>query len=260
MNNSTYHPEKYWSEVAKVIKKRDNGKNVIAGDDEPYYRYKRQKFLSLLHSIDFSNKTVLEIGCGPGGNLIEVSKKNPAKLTGVDISEDMISLAKNKVPNHVSVVKTNGTKLNFEDKSFDIVFTATVLQHNTDEAMLKSLISEICRVSSDKIYLFERIENQIKGDNLCLGRPVDYYTKLMNNHSFNLKSKKFINIRVSYYVCGIFRKLLNPRSRKEGEPLSAISVLMQYITLPVTKILDTIFTSNKDLAKLEFEMVKTSKV
>lgn len=75
MNNSTYHPEKYWSEVAKVIKKRENGKNVIAGDDEPYYRYKRQKFLSLLHSIDFSNKTLLEIGCGPGGNLIEVSKK-----------------------------------------------------------------------------------------------------------------------------------------------------------------------------------------
>ena len=70
-------------------------------------------------------------------------QKNPAKLTGVDISEDMISLAKNKVPNHVSVVKTNGTKLNFEDKSFDIVFAATVLQHNTDEVMLKNLISEI---------------------------------------------------------------------------------------------------------------------
>ena len=44
---SEYHPEPYWSDVAKRIKAR-KGKNVIAGDDEPYYRYKRERFLDLL--------------------------------------------------------------------------------------------------------------------------------------------------------------------------------------------------------------------
>ncbi|MBC36107.1 MAG: hypothetical protein CL663_08720 [Bacteroidetes bacterium] len=69
---SSYHPEKYWSEVGSRIQEREQGKNVIAGDDEPFYRYKRVKFLKLLKEIDFDRKKVLEVGCGPGGNLLEM--------------------------------------------------------------------------------------------------------------------------------------------------------------------------------------------
>ena len=253
MKNEKYHPEKYWTEVGARIESRDNGKNVIAGDDEPFYRYKRKRFLDLLHSVDVANKSVLEVGSGPGGNLLELSKKDLSKLAGVDISDQMISLARKKVPSNVTVYKTDGTKLDFEDNAFDIIFTATVLQHNTDEKMLKQLINEICRVSGNKVYLFERIENEIKGDDLCLGRPVSYYSQLMSENGFRLISKEPINIRVSYYVSGAIRKLLNPNTRQEGEPLNGISLFLQNISLPITKVLDKIFTSNKDVTKLEFE-------
>jgi ubiquinone/menaquinone biosynthesis C-methylase UbiE len=253
MEKVKYHPEEYWSEVGKRIEIRDGGKNVIAGDDEPYYRYKRKRFLDLLHSIDFNNKSVLEVGCGPGGNLLEVLKNNPSNLVGVDISDQMVLLAKNKVPEQVKVYKTNGTKLEFADKSFDIVFTATVLQHNTDEKMLMQLMKEICRVSSDRVFIFERIENEIKGDDLCLGRPVSYYSNIMNENGFKLISKEHINIRISYYISGAIRKLLNPSTRKEGEPLNKTSIFLQNLTLPLTKVLDKVFTSEKDIAKLEFK-------
>lgn len=252
MDNIKYHPEKYWSEVGKRIEIRDGGKNVIAGDDEPYYRYKRKRFLDLLCSVDVNNKSVLEVGCGPGGNLLEILKSKPSNLVGVDISEQMVSMAKNKVPKHVKVYKTNGTKLEFADNSFDNVFTATVLQHNTDEKMLIDLMKEICRVSSDKVFIFERIENKIKGDDLCLGRPVSYYSKIMNENGFKLVSKEHINIRISYYISGAIRKLLNPSTRKEGEPLNKMSIIIQKLTLPLTKVLDKVFTSEKDIAKLEF--------
>ncbi|HEX5112263.1 MAG TPA: methyltransferase domain-containing protein, partial [Saprospiraceae bacterium] len=105
---SNYQPEPYWSDVAKRIKNR-KGKNVIAGDDEPYYRYKRKEFLRLLKEVDFKGKNVLEIGSGPGGNLKELLNLSPAQLTGADISNDMIELAKSNLPSHVSLVKTNGT-------------------------------------------------------------------------------------------------------------------------------------------------------
>lgn len=252
MEKVNYQPEKYWSEVGKRIEIRDGGKNIIAGDDEPYYRYKRRRFLDLLHSVDFNNKSVLEVGCGPGGNLLEVLKTNPSELVGVDISDQMVSLAINKVPDKVKVYKTNGTKLEFPDNSFDIVFTATVLQHNTDEKMLIKLMKEICRVSSDRVFIFERIENEIKGNELCLGRPVSYYSKIMVDNGYRLISKDHINIRISYYVSGAIRKLLNPSTREEGEPLNKISILLQKITLPLTKVLDKFFTSKKDIAKLEF--------
>ena len=206
---SEYHPEPYWSDVAKRIKAR-KGKNVIAGDDEPYYRYKRERFLSLLNEVDFKGKTVLEIGSGPGGNLKALLAKSPKSLTGVDISPDMVELAKSNLPPEVTIIKVNGTSLPFEDRSFDYVFTATVLQHNTDETMLKQLMAELCRVAAEKVFLFERTEGEITGDSLCYGRPVAYYEAICRQHGFELASSKRINIRACYYVSGAIRKGLLP--------------------------------------------------
>jgi ubiquinone/menaquinone biosynthesis C-methylase UbiE len=246
-----YHPEPYWSEVAKKIGSR-KGNNIIAGDDEPFYRYKRQRFLQLLHSFKFTNKDVLEIGHGPGGNLVEVWAQKPKSLTGIDISADMIALATKNVSEKINLVKINGSTIPFEDNYFNVAFTATVLQHNTDEVMLKSLIEEICRVTNQNVILFERIEPIVKGDELCYGRPVSYYEKIFNNNGFVLESSEFINIQISYLVCGAIRKLFNPKTRKEGDPLTKTALYLQNITLPITKILDRIFVSKRDLGKLVF--------
>lgn len=250
-----YNPEEYWTEVGKRIEAREKGENVIAGDDEPYYQYKRLKFLQLLNQINFQNKNVLEIGCGPGGNLIEIHKHKPNKLVGVDISSQMVQLAINKVPLGIEIIKINGTELPFDDQSFDTVFTATVLQHNTDEIMLKKIMKELCRLSAEKVYLFERIESEIKGNELNLGRPISYYSSIMKENGFQLISEKFINIRISYYLAGIIRKFLNPQSRKEGEPLNKISLILQKVLLPFTKLYDPVFNSKRDLARLEYRRI-----
>ncbi len=253
-----YNPETYWSEVGKRIKSRENGENVIAGDDEPYYRYKRKKFLSLLDRVDFTNKSVLEIGSGPGGNLVEVLKKGPSKLVGVDISNQMVELARQKVPEQVDVIKINGTELPFEDQSFDIVFTATVLQHNTDENMLVEIMNELSRVSKSEVFLFERVEREIKGDELCYGRPISYYSSIMKNNGFELVSQEFINIKASYYISGAIRKGLNPTSRQEGEPLNGVSIALQKLSLPITMQLDKIFKSPTDVARLQYQRLNKS--
>jgi len=252
MSNNVYKPEEYWTTVGERIEERTVSDNVVAGDDEPYYRYKRNEFLKLLNDINFEEKSVLEVGCGPGGNLKFLLNTKAQKLTGCDISSQMVKLASNNLPKHVEIVKTNGTEMPFEKKSFDVIFTATVLQHNTNEKMLIELMNEICKLEANEIYFFERIENKIKGDELCLGRPVDYYAKIMFDNGYRLKGAKFSNIRVSYYVSGTIRKLFNKSTRKEGEPISSISRVLQSLTLPFTKVLDKVFKSKKDLARLDF--------
>jgi len=252
MNKTNYHPEPYWSKVAERINSRA-GKNVIAGDDEPYYRYKRKRFLELLHSIDFEGKKVLEVGSGPGGNLKEIAALKPKVLHGVDISKNMIALASSLLADEkVQLTKINGQKLPFEDNFFDIIFTATVLQHNTDEQMMQRLLAEICRVSGDTIVLFERIDKTIQGDELCKGRPVSYYSELCAAHNFKLEEVEFINIHASYLYCGAIRKGLNSTAREEGEPLNKPSVFLQNIGLPVTSFLDKVFPKEKDVAKMVF--------
>ena len=248
----TYHPETYWSKVASRIKSRQ-GQNVIAGDDEPYYRYKRQRFLKMLSSIAFTGHSVLEIGHGPGGNLDFINRNfSPRFLAGVDISQNMVDLAKELLPASIEVQKVNGTTLPFANDSFDIVFSATVLQHNTDEIMLNSLVQEMCRVARKKIYIFERINDPIAGDDLCLGRPVRYYADLFGKSGFQLGEVEFINIHASYLTSGAIRKGLNSSTRQEGEPLNKLSVSLQNIILPVSKQIDKLWTKAQDLAKLEF--------
>jgi SAM-dependent methyltransferase len=251
MSEIKYHPEKYWSEVANLITQREES-NVIAGDDEPYYRYKRSKFLKMLKKVDVTDKQVLEVGCGPGGNLKELYKHSPKKLIGADISDNMVHLARKNVPKNIDVVKTNGTELPFDDNMFDLVLTVTVLQHNTDEKMLYDLIKEMCRVSSKNIVIFERIETKVMGDDLCMGRPIEYYSKIFANFGFKLLESEFINIRVSYFVSGFIRKVFNRRNRKEGEPLNLFSLYLQKLTLFITRPLDAIFKSKKDLTKLVY--------
>lgn len=247
-----YAPESYWNDVAKEISIRNKG-TVIAGDDEPYYRYKREVFLQTFKTLPFFDKKVMELGCGPGGNLVEASAFHPSELWGVDVSSEMLKLAeKQKSDKGIHIKKTNGLIIDFPDLYFDLSYTATVLQHNTNEDSLKKLILELCRVTKKEIYIFERIENRIKGHESNLGRPVTYYEKLFSEGGFSLNTIKPIATPVSYYTCGFIRKVFNSKKRKEGEKPTGIAVLLQSITLPVTSFFDRIIPTKRDLIMLHF--------
>lgn len=251
-----YHPEPYWSGVAKRIEQREKA-NIIAGDDEPYYRYKRKSFIKMLDEADFRNKDVLEVGCGPGGNLSLIWNKGPSRLAGIDISGDMLKLAReNVVSDKIELFKTDGLRLPFKDGEFQTIMTVTVLQHNTDEEMMRSLLSEMCRCSSEKVILFEKMDSRVTGDELCKARPESIYSSICEENGFELTSRKNINIRVSYYLAGFTRKVLNSSSRQEGEPLNSLSIGLQKLFLPLTSSLDKVFTSKKDLGKLVYKRRK----
>jgi SAM-dependent methyltransferase len=247
-----YQPEQYWDSVAESIDERGDLK-IIAGDDEPYYRYKRRLFLDLFRRIDVRGKKVLEIGSGPGGNLQELTAMGAASVTGADISTKMIGVARRNLKNDsIQLVKINGRELPFPDRAFDLAFTSTVLQHNTNEAVLLQLIGEICRVTNGEVILFERIESRIKGHESNLGRPVSYYAGILGRHGFELQSTLFLPLQASYYVCGAIRKLFNARTRKEGEHITGTARLLENLTLPLTKVLDRIIPSRRDVGMLHF--------
>jgi ubiquinone/menaquinone biosynthesis C-methylase UbiE len=253
MSEEKYNPEIYWDNVAKSIAARNDLK-IIAGDDEPYYRYKRKRFLELFDTIDFENKKVLEIGSGPGGNLEYLAKKNCKEIVGVDISSKMIELSKRNLSGkNIQVQKIDGLSLPFDTNYFDLAFTSTVLQHNTDEIQLSKLIKEICRVAHSEVIIFERIEKKVKGHETNLGRPVEYYTRFFKANGFVLVSTHFLAIQVSYYVSGAIRKICNRTLRKEGEPVSKLSSLLQKLTLPITKLLDKLVSGNRDLGMICFK-------
>lgn len=209
--------------------------------------------MELFRTIDFEHKSVLEFGSGPGGNLKELISLNASKIVGVDISDKMVALAKSHVDHHkVDIVKIDGEHLPFPDKSFDIVFTATVLQHNTDETMVRKIIPELCDMCKEQLILFERVEATTSGDELCLGRPISFYKDLCAASGFYLDKTEFINIQASFLASGVIRKIFSP-NHKEGKKMNDLTVRLQESLLPFTTKIDPFIPVDRDLAMMVFK-------
>src|SRR5690625_2257044 len=145
----------YWSQVAGELDLREEEK-VLAGDDDYFYRYKREKFLERLCVIaGWSGIDLLEYGCGSVANLKDLNDMDVNSLTGVDVSGEMLKLARKNTYDQESVnlYLNDGMEIPVENHSKDIVFTSTVLQHNIDDEKVRRIISELCRVSSDIVLL-----------------------------------------------------------------------------------------------------------
>ena len=71
-----------------------------------FFLFGRKTLISLIGKImDPAPATILEIGCGTGENLLRLSKLFPqAKLTGIDLSTDMLDVARNKLGDNITLI------------------------------------------------------------------------------------------------------------------------------------------------------------
>ena len=90
----------------------------------------------------------LEIGCGPG-RLIRPMSRHFVEIHGVDVSEEMIALAREKlhdIPN-AQVHSSDGASLTrFEDESIDFIYSYAVFQHIPAREVVYQYLREIRRV------------------------------------------------------------------------------------------------------------------
>src|SRR5579863_5289344 len=90
----------------------------------------------------------LEIGCGPG-RLIKPLSRHFGEIHGVDVSDEMIRLARERLAHipHAHVHATNGASLaQFADESFQFVYSYAVFQHIPSRDVVLEYMREIRRV------------------------------------------------------------------------------------------------------------------
>jgi ubiquinone/menaquinone biosynthesis C-methylase UbiE len=90
----------------------------------------------------------LEIGCGPG-RLMKPFSRNVGEIHGVDVSDEMIALARQRLRGipHAHVHATNGASLaQFADESFDFVYSYAVFQHIPSRDVVLEYMREARRV------------------------------------------------------------------------------------------------------------------
>ena len=94
---------------------------------------------------------LLEVGCGTG-HWSRVFSEYGFEVTGVDVSERMIDIAKSKNISDVSFQVADGHSLPFADETFDVTAAITTLEFVRDaEAVLREMMR--CTRKSGKILL-----------------------------------------------------------------------------------------------------------
>ena len=88
--------------------------------------------------------TCLEVGCGAGRMTRPLTARFD-HVIGLDVSEDMIRLARGAAPS-AEYLLVSGTAIPLDDASVDAVFTTHVLQHLEGIENVTAYLAEMCRV------------------------------------------------------------------------------------------------------------------
>ncbi len=114
--------------------------------------FKNKKYLEMLSEYLKPNSEILDIGCGAGKPIDEYLVSKEHKVTGIDISEKQIELAKINVPK-VTYLVGDMSEMNFPNNSFNAVVSFYAIFHIPRE---------------DHLDLFKKILKMLKPGGLFL--------------------------------------------------------------------------------------------
>ena len=139
------------TEIEEIKKRYERRKALLAKSLYSYsnpgnlfvVQERERKILKLLDKYEMNyldNKKILDIGCGRGGwtrDFVQWGAR-PENLYGVDLLEERIKEAKRISPN-INFICGNAAKLNFPDKTFDIVLQSTCFTSIFDQEMKQKI-------------------------------------------------------------------------------------------------------------------------
>lgn len=103
-----------------------------------------------IHTKYCHNKRVLDVGCGCGDFLQQIS---PSYAIGTDVSTEMLLYARKNHPDYL-FIRASADALPFGDKSFDVV-TFNGVFHHLPPLIMQSSLKEARRVARETILIEE---------------------------------------------------------------------------------------------------------
>lgn len=203
-----------WDCLATEFGGSSLGAVIAEHNDRVNYYFDKTTKKILRRALNVDHKSVLDLGCGIGRLSVWLASK-AALVTGLDISEEMIRVARHKAVSqgarNTSFAVYDGTALPFGDGSFDVAVCCAVLKYVVDDGDLSTIIKEMCRavgrggqvVVIDEFHSAGPVElhgEQDIGRLSVLRRPTDYI-RLFQKHGMELVDQ-----------CTTYRKLFQYRA------------------------------------------------
>lgn len=156
---------------------------------------------SIYQNVNFSSvKKLLEVGCGVGAQSEIILRRYPKlKLTGIDLSDAQISMAKQRLDSldfakdRFEIKKMNASKMIFESGSFDGAFLCWVLEHMPDPLRV---LSEVRRVLNSGSMI---VVNEVMNSSFFLepySPHVWQYWMAFNDYQSSIGGDPFIGMKL----------------------------------------------------------------
>jgi ubiquinone/menaquinone biosynthesis C-methylase UbiE len=120
------------------------------------YRFDKLRYLPRLVDFEgYRGKTLLEVGCGIGTDLVRFARGG-AVATGVDLSETALALARRNAAEAgvaIDLRLANGEALPFADSSFDVVYCHGVLQYTADPKLMVEECRRVLKPEGEAIFM-----------------------------------------------------------------------------------------------------------
>jgi ubiquinone/menaquinone biosynthesis C-methylase UbiE len=188
-------------------------------------------FTSLLNDIDVQNKIVADIGCGTGRHWKKLLEKNPKKLIGFDVSEEMLKMLQQKFPFYDTHLLKNDELPQLKNNSCDLIISTLTIAHikNAEQA-----ITEWNRVLSSGGYIIITDFHPValsKGGK----RTFRYNNKTIavTNYVHSIEMLRSIAGQLHLSVLRLEEKVIDETSKPYYEKQNALDVFEKWKGVPI---------------------------
>ncbi len=159
---STDDVRAYWNRHIHdlEITKHPVGSRGFFDDLDQYHFEKLHHLLRLVAFDGYRGRSVLEVGCGAGVDLVRFARGG-AEVTGIDLAASAIDLARANFEQqglHARLEVADGEHLPFPDNSFDFVFAHGVVQYTADPRQLVEECRRVLKPGGEAVFqVYNRI-------------------------------------------------------------------------------------------------------
>lgn len=180
------------------------------------YRIEEMKnYAKMVFQNTKNGDSILEVAPGPGYLSIELAKHSELRVSGIDISKDMVDIARNNARASgvfVDFRQGNASSLPFEDNSFDLI-VCTAAFKNFKEPI--GALNEMSRVlKRGGVAIIGDMDRDIT-DNEIEDYVANHFSKAWTSFTTKIIFKRFL--RKGAYSIFEYREMISRSNFKTGE-------------------------------------------
>lgn len=152
--------------------------------------------------------SVLEVGCGTGAVLAEAVRRGIGKShVGIDMADPRDHIDDRAIG--LDLRQYDGSRLPFDDNSFDLVYASHVIEHVPDP---RSFLAEIARVSRALVYVEVPCEMNLRNGHRAIqgslrighinGYTPDYFMVLLQTSGLNVMDMRVFDHSLNVHSFG----------------------------------------------------------